>query len=67
MRDPKGPTKPYKSPEEVAKKHKVSLDYINAELEKGIKVEKEHTSSDSQAKIVALQHLEELPDYYPMK
>ena len=64
MKDPKGPTKAYKSPEEIAKKHKVSLSHIMDQLKVGIKVEKEHTTSNSQARIVALQHLDEIPDYY---
>lgn len=63
-RDPKGPTKSYKSPEEIAKKHKVSLDQINKQLKIGTKVEFEHTTSKSEARITALQHLDELPDYY---
>ena len=63
-RDPKGPTKAYKNPEEIAKKHGVSLDYIKKQLEMGIKVEFEHTTSKSAARITALQHLDERPDYY---
>jgi hypothetical protein len=64
MRDPKGPVKSYKSPEEIAKKHKVSLDKIVQQVKIGTKVEGEHTTSKSGAKITALQHVEELPDYY---
>ena len=64
MRDPKGPVKPYKSPEEIAKKHKVSLDAIIKQVKIGTKVEGEHTTSKSGARITALQHVEELPDYY---
>ncbi len=63
-RDPKGPVKPYKSPEEIAKKHKVSLDTIIKQVKIGTKVEGEHTTSKSGARITALQHIEELPDYY---
>lgn len=62
--DPKGPIKKYMSPEEIAKKHKLSLDNINSQLEMGIKVESEHTGSKQMARMIALQHLEELPDYY---
>jgi hypothetical protein len=62
--DPKGPTKPYSSPAAIAKKHGVSIDAINKQLELGIKVESEHTSSKSAARGTALQHLDELPDYY---
>ena len=64
MRDPKGPVKPYKSPEEIAKKHKVTLDTIIKQVKIGTKVEGEHTTSKSGARITALQHVEELPDYY---
>lgn len=63
-RDPKGPTKSYKSINELAKKHDVSVDFIETQLKSGIKVEKEHTSSDSQAKVIASQHLDEDPNYY---
>jgi hypothetical protein len=63
-KDPKGPTQPYKSPEELAKKHGVSLDQINKQVEIGTKVEFEHTSDKGKARITALQHLDELPNYY---
>jgi hypothetical protein len=63
-RDPKGPVKSYKSPEEIAKKHGVSLQAIQKQLKIGIKVEGEHTSNKTAAKITALQHLDEVPDYY---
>jgi hypothetical protein len=64
MKDPKGPVKSYKSPEELAKKHNVSLETIIKQVEIGTKVEGEHTSSKSGARITALQHIDELPDYY---
>jgi len=64
MKDPKGPVKAYKSPEEVAKKHKVSLDKIMQQVKMGTKVEGEHTTSKSGARITALQHVDEFPDYY---
>jgi hypothetical protein len=63
-KDPKGPVKAYKSPEEIAKKHGVSLEIIKKQLEMGIKVEGEHTSNKTSARITALQHLDEVPDYY---
>jgi len=62
--DPKGPIKKYMSPEEIAKKHKISMDALNSQIEMGIKVESEHTGSKQMARMIALQHLEELPDYY---
>lgn len=34
------------------------------ELELGIKIEREHSNSDLVARLVALDHLSELPDYY---
>ena len=63
-KDPKGPTQAYKSPEELAKKHGVSLDQIQKQVKIGTKVEFEHTSDRKLARITALQHLDELPDYY---
>lgn len=62
--DPKGPIKKYMSPEEIVKKHKITLKTLNSQLKMGIKVESEHTGSKQMAKMIALQHLEELPDYY---
>lgn len=56
--------KPHKSPEEIAKKHKVSLAFINKQLKMGTKVEGEHTTDKVEAQNIALQHLDELPDYY---
>ena len=64
MKDPKGPVKAYKTPEEIAKKHHIPVEYINQQVKLGIKVEQEHTSSMHDAKITALQHLDEFPDYY---
>ena len=64
MRDPKGPVKPYKTPKEIAAKHNVSLNKIIQQVKIGTKVEGEHTTSKSGAKISALQHVDELPDYY---
>lgn len=64
MRDPKGPVKSYKTPKEIATKHNVSLDKIIKQVKMGTKVEGEHTTSKSGAKITALQHVDELPDYY---
>jgi|LakMenE01Jun11ns_1017448.scaffolds.fasta_scaffold9959257_12 hypothetical protein len=63
-RDPKGPVKKYKSPKEIAAKHNVSVEEIKKQLEMGIKVEGEHTSNKTAARITALQHLDEVPDYY---
>ena len=48
----------------IAKKHSVALDQILSQLEKGIRVELEHTTDKKVAKEIALDHLNELPDYY---
>jgi len=63
-KDPKGPVQPYKTPEEIAKKHGVSLETIKAQLKMGMEVEKEHTSDETDARITALQHIDEVPNYY---
>ena len=64
MIDPKGPVKPYKSPQEIAKQHKVPLASVMKQVKMGTKVEGEHTTSKSGARITALQHVDELPNYY---
>lgn len=52
------------SVEQIATKHKKSVDYINQQLDAGIKIEMEHTNKKSVAKEIALDHLGERPDYY---
>jgi hypothetical protein len=52
------------SPEDVAKKHKMSLKDIKSQLKKGIKVEMEHVNDEELAEEIALDHLFEVPDYY---
>lgn len=49
---------------DTAVKHKVPLSHIMAQIELGKKVEKEHTSNEKEAIDIALDHLDELPDYY---
>jgi hypothetical protein len=49
---------------QIAKKHGVSVDKINAQLRNGIQVELEHTGDKNAAKEIALDHLNEFPDYY---
>jgi hypothetical protein len=56
--------KGHKSVEEIAKKHKVSPSLIQKQLEMGMKVEHEHTTDNDQAMDIALQHLDEVPNYY---
>lgn len=48
----------------LAKKHKVDPSYIKRQLERGIKVEHEHTTKLRVARQIALAHLGEDPDYY---
>lgn len=50
--------------QDICNKHKVPIEEVTAELEKGIKVEKEHTDSHSVAKEIAMDHLVEDPKYY---
>lgn len=50
--------------EDIAKKHKTDLPSLQKELIKGIEVEKEHTSSEEEARKIAMDHLVETPDYY---
>jgi hypothetical protein len=56
--------KGHKSVEEIAKKHKVSPSIIQKQLEMGMKVEHEHTTDNDEAMDIALQHLDEIPNYY---
>lgn len=48
----------------LAKKHGVSIDVLKKQLDMGIKVELEHTTDKAVAKEIALDHLNEFPDYY---
>ncbi len=50
--------------EDIAKKHNVDISELQKELEKGSKVEHEHTNSEEHAKRVAMDHLVEDPKYY---
>lgn len=52
------------SVDSIAKKHGVSVEQIEAQLKKGIEVETEHTTDADTAKEIALDHLNEKPDYY---
>jgi len=56
--------KPTSSVSELAKKYKVSANTVEKQLEKGIKVEMEHTSLKSVAREIALDHLGEDLHYY---
>lgn len=48
----------------IADKHNVSVEEIESQLKKGIAVEKEHTTHEDVAREIALDHLNENPDYY---
>ena len=56
--------KPTPSFEQVMKKHGMTRDHLQKQLNKGISVEREHTSDEATAREIALDHLDELPDYY---
>jgi hypothetical protein len=49
---------------DIANMHGVDIDDLNVELQKGIEVEKEHTSDRGVAERIALDHLYEDPKYY---
>lgn len=49
---------------DIAENHKTSIKAIELQIEKGIKVEKEHTDSETEARTIAMDHLVEIPDYY---
>ena len=49
---------------DITKKHNVSIEHINSQLKKGVKIEHEHTKDTNTAKKIAMDHLFEDPDYY---
>ena len=52
------------SEKEIATKHNVSVDYVIRQAEMGSTVEREHVTTHEEAYGIALQHLDEFPDYY---
>lgn len=52
------------SVEQIAKKHGVSVAEIEKQLNRGIKIEKEHTTHTKIAREIACDHLNEDPKYY---
>jgi len=56
--------KPHKSVEQIAKKHRLHISFVKHQLEMGIPIEHEHTKDKVLATDIALQHLDEIPDYY---
>lgn len=53
-----------KTLENLAEVHKVDVKTLEAELEKGIAVELEHTTDKEKAREIAMDHLTEKADYY---
>jgi len=53
-----------KTPQDLAKRHNVSLNVIKAALKKGVKTEMEHTTSKKAALEIAMDHIFEDPKYY---
>ena len=56
--------KSHKSVEQIAKKHRLSVSFIQKQLDMGEPIEHEHTKDHTLAMDIALQHLDEIPDYY---
>jgi hypothetical protein len=56
--------KPYKTVEQIAKKHRMDVSDIQKQLDMGAPIEHEHTNNQKLAVEIALQHLDEIPDYY---
>ena len=50
--------------DDIAKETGTNVKEIKTELKKGIKTEKEHTTSTNKAKKIAKDHLVEKPKYY---
>ena len=53
-----------KTEKQVSDKHGVSIEMVMQELEKGPLVEMEHTKCPKTARLIAMDHLWERPDYY---
>jgi hypothetical protein len=56
--------KSFKTPEQIAKKHRLDVSFIKKQLQIGEPIEHEHTKNRELAREIALQHLDEIPDYY---
>ena len=52
------------TPAQLANKYGVTVDEVNAQLARGMKIELEHTSHRAIAREIALDHLGEKLDYY---
>ena len=56
--------KSHQTVENIAKKHRMDVSFVKNQLRMGIAIEKEHTKDKDLATDIALQHLDEFPDYY---
>ena len=56
--------KSHRTVEQIAKKHRLEVSFIKNQLKMGIPIEHEHTQDKVLATDIALQHLDEIPDYY---
>ena len=56
--------KSHKSVEQIARKHRMDVSDIQKQLDMGEPIEHEHTKDHKLAMDIALQHLDEFPDYY---
>jgi hypothetical protein len=56
--------KSHRTVEQIAKKHRLEVSFIKNQLKMGISIEHEHTQDKVLATDIALQHLDEIPDYY---
>jgi hypothetical protein len=56
--------KPFKTVEQIAQKHHLDVSFIQKQLDMGEPIEHEHTKDHELAMEIALQHLDEIPDYY---
>ena len=56
--------KSHKTVEQIAKKHRLDVSFIQKQLDMGEPIEHEHTKDHDLAKDIALQHIDEIPDYY---
>jgi len=56
--------KSHKTVEQIAKKHRLDVSFIQRQLDMGEPIEHEHTRDHELAMDIALQHLDEIPDYY---
>jgi hypothetical protein len=56
--------KSHKTVEAIATKHRLDVSFIENQLKMGISIEHEHTKNKQLATDIALQHLDEIPDYY---